>query len=150
MKAFPCPHCEKANVQKKPHVVMVKIGRYRISDGSGWAWVCPECKEVMHDGKEAERREHSAALVVLHDAEDISGVEMKDIRSIFGFRQTDLAHILDVSPETISRWESGHLAVSTMHRLAMGEVARGVIERGGPEAYMEEIRKKPLKLASGA
>lgn len=39
----------------------------------------------------------------------VNGGTFKAIRKALGFKSVALAHLLDVTPETISRWESGAL-----------------------------------------
>ncbi|MGH7268807.1 MAG: helix-turn-helix domain-containing protein [Polyangiaceae bacterium] len=77
---------------------------------------------------EYERR---AAVVVLSDVADVGGAEIRFARKALGLTQARLASLLEVAPETVSRWETGTETMSRVSRLALLAVVRdaGSLER---------------------
>ena len=56
--------------------------------------------------QEWERLELQAAIAILSHAESINGEELRFARKAMSLRQPDLAALLDVATETVSRWET--------------------------------------------
>ena len=71
------------------------------------------------DSNDLGRLELLAAIDVFTNAKDVDGRELKSARKTLGLRQPDLGKLLDVSVETISRWENGALTVQRQTRLAV-------------------------------
>jgi DNA-binding XRE family transcriptional regulator len=70
---------------------------------------CGACGEVVLDGADLGRAELLAgAEAMARGLRD--GCTFKFIRKALGMRATELGALLEVSPETISRWENGHRA----------------------------------------
>jgi transcriptional regulator with XRE-family HTH domain len=83
--------------------------------------------------------------VVLSEAADISGDEIRFARKSLGFTQARLARLLDVAPETVSRWETGSETMSRVSRLALLAVVNDAwglarIERGDGARTGETLR----------
>lgn len=84
----------------------------------------------------------------------VSGGTFKAIRKALGFKSVDVAHLLGVMPETISRWESGALpmprpswvAVAAMLRDTMDgrDEVRNILEAAAQPAVMEGKVSLPL------
>ena len=51
-----------------------------------------------------------------------TGVEFKFVRKVVGLRATEVAEMLDVRPETMSRWERGELDLPRLAAFALGEL----------------------------
>jgi DNA-binding XRE family transcriptional regulator len=70
--------------------------------------------------------------IVLSEAADIGGDEVRFARQSLGLTQARLAGLLDVAPETVSRWETGSETMSRVSRLASVKDVEGLarIERG--------------------
>lgn len=100
-----------------------RVGRYKVDDASQMVSVCanghPELE--LEQLAEYERR---AAVVVLSEAAQVGGEEIRFARKALGLTQARLAALLDVKQETVSRWESGSLDMSRVSRLALLAVVR--------------------------
>ena len=104
---------------------LVRVGRYKVEDSSAMAPVCanghPELSLDAIAGY--ERR---AAAVVLSEAKEIGGTEIRFARKSIGLTQAHLAEVLQVAPETVSRWECDRDEMSRVSRLALLAVVREV------------------------
>jgi putative zinc finger/helix-turn-helix YgiT family protein len=70
---------------------------------------CPSCGEV-HVDRDVLARAQLAAARALADAGVHTGDAFRHMRKVLGLRAVDLARLLDVTPETISHWETGRAA----------------------------------------
>jgi transcriptional regulator with XRE-family HTH domain len=76
-----------------------------------------------------------------------TGETFRFMRKSLGMRAADLAELLDVTPETISRWETGKLDVA---RSAWATLADVVVEQAeGRSRMLDRLRtlREPKKLA---
>src|SRR5690242_8025638 len=89
---------------KREHTLTV--GRYRVV-GDYEAVAIDEDGTLGMPSNELGRLELEAAIAVLSEAESIRGDELRFARKAMGLRQPDLAGLLDVATETVSRWETG-------------------------------------------
>jgi putative zinc finger/helix-turn-helix YgiT family protein len=68
---------------------------------------CPKCSEIVLRFKEAKRL-HEDAIAIYRDKHGLlSADEIRGIRERFELTQADLARLLRLGGNTISRWESG-------------------------------------------
>ncbi len=102
------------------------VGTVRVTDGTSFAWQCSHCGEVDLSIKDLGGYERRAAAVVLRDGRNVNGSAVRYARKALGLKQTDLAHLLDCTAETISRWENNALAVPRAHQLAIVSLLEGV------------------------
>ena len=68
---------------------------------------CNSCSENYWDGQAIERFELMVAAWLAKEGVS-SGESFKFMRKVLGLRAVELANLLDVAPETLSRWEQGH------------------------------------------
>lgn len=101
---------------KREHTLTV--GRYRVVGEY-------DAVEIDDDGTlgmpstELGRLELQAAIAVLSEAESINGDELRFARKAMELRQPDLAALLDVATETVSRWETGAEPIRRQTQLAV-------------------------------
>jgi len=123
-KHHPCDECGAA-VTAGRRVRRTRVGRYKVDDDSRAGPVCANGHAEV-DLNELAEYERRAALVVLSQAADIGGEEIRFARKSLGFTQARLAGVLDVAPETVSRWETGSETMSRVSRLALLAVVSDV------------------------
>jgi hypothetical protein len=107
---------------------------------------CGACGETFVEGEWAEDVELIIARhLALNGAR--SGEAFRYMRKALGMRATDLAALLDVAPETISRWETGERNVDRGALFALGSL---VLDRfDGDTTAVERLRAvhEPPRLA---
>lgn len=85
-------------------------------------WVCPTCGDIEFDQSALERVDVRIASALAR-----SGVSSPDafrfMRKAIGLRATDLADLLDVTAETVSRWERGKVGVDARALAVLGTLA---------------------------
>lgn len=107
-----CVSCRSSEVQETREAVEVRVPSpeplvVRVAGLSGLK--CGACGEVVFSGADLGRAELLAgAEAMARGLRD--GGTFKFIRKALGMRAAELGSLLDVSPETISRWENGHRA----------------------------------------
>jgi DNA-binding transcriptional regulator YiaG len=117
------------------------IGRYTVKDGG--------ISDAIPDGLTDEQLgtlERRAAITVLRDVRSIEGAELRDARRILGLKQTELAEHLAVTPETVSRWETGGHAFDRSVQLAVLAMLEHV-HRGLPLELPKPVRGFQLRIA---
>lgn len=82
---------------------------------------CRECAEILFTSDEVCRQDRLiAAAVVERGIRD--GADFRYVRKVAGLRGKELAALLDVQPETLSRWESGKARVPRTAAFILGEL----------------------------
>jgi putative zinc finger/helix-turn-helix YgiT family protein len=88
---------------------------------------CTKCKEAYVDGRVVQRFELAVARELanlgLH-----TGETFRYMRKVLGLRAVDLAQLLDVTPETISHWETGKVPINRAALAALGAMIQDAIE----------------------
>lgn len=138
-----CSNCS-GKVEKTQAPESVRVGRHLFSARVP-AFRCRDCGEVYFQGPALERFELLVA-VELARAGEASGEVMRFIRKALGLKAAELAELLDVTPETVSRWETGKQPLE--HR-AMAVLGSLVIERAeGRTAVLDTLKalRTPRKL----
>lgn len=104
-----CVQCGKMAVRRSPVRLERRVAeRMLITTVAGSR--CGACGEDYVGARDVERFELVAART-LAEAGEGSGEAFKLMRKALGLRGSDLAKLLGVAAETISRWENGKHAV---------------------------------------
>lgn len=138
-----CAECG-APLVVRAHVRRMRVGRYKVDDGSCQVPVCANGHAEI-DLKQLAEYERRAAVVVLSEVADVGGAEIKFARKALGLTQARLAALLEVAPETVSRWETGAETMSRVSRLALLAVVRDAgalarLEKNEPAKTAEVLR----------
>jgi hypothetical protein len=91
-------------------------------------WQCGDCAEVYRTADDLGRSELIAAGGLASTGYR-EGAVFKFMRKAVGLRATDLAELLDVTPETISRWENDRHEIDRPAWLAVEGLVRDALER---------------------
>ena len=120
------------------HVPGDKDGLRVIVDGV-CATRCEACGEVYKDGPDLGRAEVLAALEAVR-AGLRDGPTLNWARRALGLRAVDLAELLDVAPETVSRWENGHRSADRSVWNTLADLLANAVE--GNTATLDLLRQK--------
>lgn len=97
---------------------------------------CPGCREGYVDGPALKACELAVAAEVASRG-PVSGTSFRFMRKVLGIRGNEMAELLGVRPETISRWEQGRGEVD---RSAWTVLSSMVLEeRDGSRALRERL-----------
>jgi putative zinc finger/helix-turn-helix YgiT family protein len=138
-----CVLCEKGKLAtglvKMKRSVAGHVFVTRVS-----ALKCDACGEAQIQGSELERFDLLVARDLLASKPDAEA--FKFARKALGLTGKDLAALLDVTPESISRWETGKHAVDRRGWTLVGLMVDNRL--AGSSATMDALRRaaKPTKL----
>lgn len=112
-----CPSC-KPNDTMTPWEGTVKVMGVEVtSRGSR----CSSCAELLFSAQEMQDQERAVAAALVKRGVR-SAKEFKFVRKVAGLRANELAELLDVRPETVSRWERGEVEIPRTVAFALGEM----------------------------
>lgn len=80
---------------------------------------CPECGEYEVDIPRIDELHRLIAQTVASKAPRLTAKEIRFLRKYLGFSGVDFAATLDVTPETVSRWETGKKQMSPVAERAL-------------------------------
>lgn len=100
-----CPSCNKGTVKAADVEITERVAGHTFT-ATIRGEQCAACKEVFYPGPAVEAFELAVART-LTSTDDASGETFKYARKAVGIRAEDLASLLGVTRETISRWETG-------------------------------------------
>lgn len=148
--------CPKCGAALGPHVE--HVGRHSIPDPTVPHRECGECgwgsEMSLQDLAAFERR---AARVILLDVAEPDVAVYRYARKSLGLKQAELAALLGVAPETVSRWETGAQAMDSGHRNSLILILTSVDLGLNAKAFAVEFSRardgaepeaRPLPLAS--
>ena len=98
---------------------------------------CAACEKLLFDGK-AIRNFELRVAGLLADAGASTGPAFRFMRKAIGMRATELAQLLDVSAETISRWETEKRAVDRGALALLGGLVRDAFV--GRTSTLDQLR----------
>ena len=93
---------------------------------------CPKCGEIVLRFQEAKRLHQDASEIYRRKHHLLSADEIRAIRQRFGLKQADLARLLRLGANTISRWESGR----NVQTAAMDVLLRMIRDLPGSIEYL--------------
>lgn len=115
MKCYACG----GDLDLRPHVHEEDVGGVVVRDGSTMLPTCTRCGEVLIPGRDLSMYELRAAALVLREGRRVNGEVLRYARKALGLRQADLAKLLGLGSEWISRWETGSTAATRSNQLAI-------------------------------
>jgi putative zinc finger/helix-turn-helix YgiT family protein len=138
-----CTNCQGTALRNGTVEDRIKVGNVEFV-ASLPAIVCQKCGESFVDGPDLERFDLAVASWLSshgHRSPDA----FRFTRKALGLRATDLAELVQVTPETISHWENGHRPVDVGVFALLGELVADRIE--GREGTLGRLRalRAPVK-----
>jgi len=121
-----CTECGKKELEAGEQPITLDVGE-RSFDGLVKGWLCRACGERLYDGSDPEQLERlAAAWLAEHGVR--TPEELKFMRKAVGIRAADLAALLDVTPETISHWETGKHAPDVARRATIAALVLDALQ----------------------
>ncbi len=107
-----CRQCGHGELRDGTETLSLKLPSSAVTASAAVpALRCASCGDVQIDSALA-RRFQLAACCELADAGLSSGEALRHMRKALGLRAAELARLLDVTPETISHWETGKASLN--------------------------------------
>ncbi len=112
------------------------------------AWKCTKCGEVFYPSESVRSFEFGVAEILAKVGAS-SGEAFRFMRKVLGLRANELADILGVVPDTISRWEKGKRPVDRGAMAILGAMVDDQI-RGSSKTFerLAALRKPPRQAKS--
>lgn len=101
-----CPRCGTTMIARRS-ALKTTVNGEEVSVPSSSHLRCPKCDEVVLRFSEARRLQEDAISVYRKKHGLLSADEIRAMRDRFGLTQGELARLLHLGANTISRWESG-------------------------------------------
>ena len=112
-----CPQCRKEDTLQ-PWEGSTTI---RGVDVQARGQRCAACGETLFSGLEVDRQFDEVAKAIV-DRGIRDGDEFKFVRKATPFRAADVAELLGVRPETVSRWERNEVEIPRAAIYALGQL----------------------------
>lgn len=101
-----CPSCGTMMVERRG-ALRLPVNGEDVSVPSASHLRCPKCAEVVLRFRDARRLREDAIAIYRRKHGLLSADEITTIRERFALTQADLARLLRLGANTVSRWESG-------------------------------------------
>jgi putative zinc finger/helix-turn-helix YgiT family protein len=121
-----CVSCGGKRFRKDEIDETLDVGGVRLTAAVP-ARVCVACKEATFAAADLQHFELTVARW-LADHGVRSPATFRFMRKVLGLRATDLGALLDIAPETISRWENGAIPVEARAFALLGALVADRVE----------------------
>jgi len=128
-----CPRCGTLVKEARGRLKLPMNGE-EITVPSAAHLKCPKCGEVVLRLQDAKRLHEDASEIYRRKHDLLSANEIRAIRERFNLNQTDLARLLRLGANTVSRWESGR----NVQTAAMDMLLRLIRDLPGSIDYLRE------------
>lgn len=140
-----CTECGERGLEAGEQPFTREVGE-RVFEGVVKGWRCRVCGEIFYEGSALERFEQlAAAWLAEHGVR--TPEELKFMRKAVGIRAADLAALLDVTPETVSHWETGKHAAELAVRSEIAAIVLETLRR--PTTAVERLRAQGKPAPAG-
>ncbi len=133
LPADACPSCGTIMKEKRGSLPVNVNGEEVIVSGASHLR-CPKCHEVVLRFQEAKRLHEDATALYRREHGLLSADDLRAIRDRFGLKQADLARLLRLGANTVSRWESGR----NVQTAAMDMLLRLIRDLPGSIEYLRD------------
>jgi putative zinc finger/helix-turn-helix YgiT family protein len=101
-----CPNCGTMMLERRGRL-RLPINGEEVSVPSARFLGCPKCGEVVLRFQDSKRLHEDAIAIYRKRHRLLSADEIRVMRERFGLTQANLARLLRLGANTVSRWESG-------------------------------------------
>jgi putative zinc finger/helix-turn-helix YgiT family protein len=128
-----CPACRTTMVEKRGRLSLPVNGE-EIAVPSASHLSCPKCGEVVLRFEDARRLQADASAIYRKKHGLLSAHEIRAVRERFALTQGEVARLLRLGANTVSRWESGR----NVQTAAMDVLLRLIRDLPGSIDYLRE------------
>ena len=128
-----CPVCGTEMVERRG-TLRLPVNGEEIAVPSAAHLHCPKCGEVVLRFQDSKRLGEDAIAIYRRKHGLLSADEIRAIRERFNLTQADLAHLLRLGANTVSRWESGR----NVQTAAMDILLRMIRDLPGSIEYLRD------------
>ena len=121
-----CVTCGKREVRTGPALPYSRTVAGHEFNGSVPGRACSACGEKYYNGPELVQFDLRVAAELARSG-TTNGEAIRFMRRSAGMKATDLADLLGVTPETVSRWENGKLAADRRTIALLGSIVNDII-----------------------
>ena len=129
-----CPSCGTIMVEKRS-ALRLPVNGEEILVASTPHLSCPKCGEIILRFQEARRLREDAIGIYRKRHGLLSADEIRGIRGRLSLTQADLAQLLRLGANTVSRWESGR----NVQTAAMDMLLRLIRDLPGSVQYLRNL-----------
>ncbi len=129
-----CQACGTTMVERRA-ALRLPVNGEEISVASALHLRCPKCGEIVLRFQDAKRLHEDAIAIYRKKHALLSADEVRAIRERFDLTQADLARLLRLGANTVSRWESGR----NVQTAAMDILLRLVRDIPGSIEYLRDL-----------
>jgi HTH-type transcriptional regulator/antitoxin MqsA len=133
LPADACPSCGTI-MREKRGALSVHVNGEEVTVEGASHLRCPKCHEVVLRFQEAKRLHEDATALYRREHGLLSADDLRAIRDRFGLKQADLARLLRLGANTVSRWESGR----NVQTAAMDMLLRLIRDLPGSIEYLRD------------
>jgi putative zinc finger/helix-turn-helix YgiT family protein len=130
-----CPACGTRMFEKRG-TLRLPVNGEEVAVPSAAHLSCPKCGEILLRFQDAKRLGEDAIASYRKKHGLLSADEIRAIRERFGLTQVDLARLLRLGANTVSRWESGR----NVQTAAMDMLLRLIRDLPGSIDYLRDQR----------
>jgi DNA-binding XRE family transcriptional regulator len=150
-----CPNCGATGVKASRHVSKIHVPFRR--DGRDvkvefqaqmQGFECPACRMAFEVGSTSERFELAVAREIIGMGISAGGL-LKFVRKALGFRATELAELLDKTPETVSHWENDRSQPERSVWVALADMVDDRLEGKSTTRKRLEVFARPNQIPRG-
>jgi putative zinc finger/helix-turn-helix YgiT family protein len=112
-----CVTCKKIDSYRPWEGLVPVMGIQVMSHGMR----CGSCGEIVFNADQVRAQERAAARALVTRGVR-AGNELRFVRKLAGLTAAELSEILDVRPETVSRWERGEVEIPRPVAFTIGQL----------------------------
>jgi putative zinc finger/helix-turn-helix YgiT family protein len=128
-----CPTCGTKMIEKRG-ALRLPVNGEEVSVPAALHLSCPKCGDVILRFQDAKRLHGDAIAIYRKKHGLLSADEIRAIRERYSLTQADLAHLLRLGANTVSRWESGR----NVQTAAMDMLLRLIRDLPGSIEYLRD------------
>jgi len=132
-----CPFCKEKNLEEQQLEDVRVIAGFTFKACLS-AYECLGCKEQFFQLEELGRFDKEISGWLAQEG-ILSGEAFRFMRKTIGFRAKELAKLLDLRPETLSRWEKGHRQPDKKAMMVMGDLVLDFLK--GKDTTLQRLKR---------